>query len=127
MFLDSAAVAIGGAIGSVLRFLITLAATVTLGLGAVGTLAVNVVGCLCIGCLAEVSILGTTMPERLQLAIRVGLLGGLTTFSTFGYEAVVFSQKAGFSTASIYVLANLVLGLAAVWGGMSIIRVWFSP
>lgn len=126
MFLDIAAVAAGGAIGSVLRFLITLAATATLGLGAAGTVAVNVIGCLLIGGLAEAALLGTAIPDRLQLAIRVGLLGGLTTFSTFGYEAIVFSQKSGLGAASIYVAANLLLGLAAVWLGMSAIRVCFT-
>ena len=118
MFADVMAVALGGAIGSVLRFTVTLAASTTIGIGAIGTLAVNVMGCLLIGSLAEATILGTGIPDRLQLAIRVGLLGGLTTFSTFGYEAVVFQEKAGFPTAFAYVSANVFLGLAAVWTGI---------
>ena len=93
MFLDIAVVAAGGAIGSVLRFLVTLASSATLGIGAAGTVAVNVLGCLLIGGLAEATLLGLAIPERLQLALRVGLLGGLTTFSTFGYETIVFHSR----------------------------------
>lgn len=118
MLADVAAVAIGGAVGSSLRFLVTLAAATALGMGAIGTVVVNVLGCLLIGGLAEATILGTSMPDRLQLAIRVGLLGGLTTFSTFGYETVVFAEKDGLGPAAAYVTTNLVLGIAAVWLGI---------
>ncbi|WP_417744428.1 fluoride efflux transporter FluC [Rosistilla oblonga] len=126
MFADVLAVAAGGAIGSALRFLVTLAAATALGLGAAGTIAVNVLGCLLIGGLAEATILGTSMPDRLQLAIRVGLLGGLTTFSTFGYEAVVFAEKDGFGPAAAYVTTNLVLGIGAVCLGIFGIRALYA-
>ena len=118
MLPDLAAVAAGGALGSVLRFALTLAAQARLGSGTFGTLGVNVAGCLLIGALTEAAILGTEVPERLQLAIRVGVLGGLTTFSTFGYESVVFATK--YSTLAMvgYVAANVVLGLGAVWLGI---------
>lgn len=125
MFGDIMAVALGGAIGSVLRFLVTLAASATLGIGAVGTLLVNVLGCFLIGGLSESVLLGVDLPARIQLALRVGLLGGLTTFSSFGYESVDFASKSGLPTAIAYIGANLVFGIAAVCGGMAVARsVW---
>ncbi len=119
---DIIGVALGGAVGSVLRYLVALAATATLGVGAVGTLIVNVLGCFLIGGLSEAALLGTDMPARLQLALRVGLLGGLTTFSSFGYESVDFASKSGWPTAIAYLGANLVFGIAAVCGGMAALR-----
>lgn len=122
MFGDILCVALGGAVGSVMRFLVTLLATATLGVGAVGTLIVNVAGCFFIGALSEAALLGTDMPARLQLGLRVGLLGGLTTFSSFGYESVDFATKSGWPTAIAYMGANLVFGIAALCGGMATLR-----
>lgn len=127
MIPDLAAVAAGGALGSVLRFVVTLAAQSRFGAGAIGTILVNVIGCLLIGALTEAAILGADVPQRLQLAIRVGVLGGLTTFSTFGYESVVFATK--YSTLAMfgYVAANVLLGLAAVWLGIAGMRMLYGP
>lgn len=126
MLPDIGAVAFGGAVGSVLRFLITWGATTTFGLAAVGTVIVNVIGCFLIGGLAEAAILGTALPDRMQLAVRVGLLGGLTTFSTFGYETLDLGGKLGSGPMLAYLVANLGLGLAAVWLGIWLARTWLS-
>ena len=126
MIPDAFAIAIGGAIGSVLRYLITVAAQTTLNAAMVGTLIVNVVGCLLIGMMAESALIGISMPQRVQLGVRVGLLGGLTTFSTFGLDTVVLSTKSTPMLTGAYVAANLVLGIAAVWIGMMGVRNWAS-
>ena len=73
--------AVGGALGSVARYLITLAsAAIPGGSPMVGTTIANVIGCAAIGAFSEYVVLTEHLSERTQLAVRVGLLGGLTTF-----------------------------------------------
>ena len=73
-WLQLVAIAVGGAVGSVLRYLITLgAASMPGGSSLIGTLVANVLGCAAIGALTEYCSQDDSMPERLRLALRVGL------------------------------------------------------
>ena len=80
-------IALGGAAGSVLRYLLhgwlQRAAGIRFPLG---TLAVNVLGCLLIGCLAALFLAHSQIREEYRLGLTVGVLGGFTTFSTFSLE-----------------------------------------
>jgi CrcB protein len=101
-------VAAGGALGSVLRYLVSLAALGWLGAGFPwGTLAVNLLGSAAIGLLAGLGIGG---PARLFLV--TGLLGGFTTFSAFSLETALLWERAP-GLAAAYVAASVGLGLAA--------------
>lgn len=114
-------VGIGGACGAILRYLTTLVAGRVLGAGyPYGTLIVNLVGCLLIGLAVGWTVDGRTgLGDSARLLLVTGLLGGLTTFSSFGLEAVEL-LRAGRPAAGIgYVLANVVLGLAAALIGLS--------
>ena len=95
-------VATGGAIGSVLRYSVSL-----LLASPWGTLAVNVVGCLLIGVASEL-----VGPARLLLV--TGLLGGFTTFSAFGNETFAFLRAGDTQGAALNVVANVLVGLLAV-------------
>jgi CrcB protein len=78
-----------------------------------GTLTVNVVGCFCVGAFLHlVEDRGMFGPEA-RLFFAVGVLGGFTTFSAFGYETVEL-LRGGVRLAVLNVAANVVLGLAAV-------------
>ncbi len=101
-------VATGGAAGSVVRYLVSLAALAAFG-GAFpwGTLAVNVIGSAAIGLAAG---LGVEGPARL-LAVT-GFLGGFTTFSAFSLETGALFERSP-PLAALYVAASLALGLAA--------------
>ncbi len=108
-------IAAGGALGSVLRY--WLGSRVH-GDAAFpyGTLVVNVTGCLAIGFLA-VALAGPHVREEYRLAILVGVLGGYTTYSSFGLETYRFATGGQLGLAAAYVLLTNVLALAAVWAG----------
>ncbi|MGB1926340.1 MAG: fluoride efflux transporter CrcB [Rubripirellula sp.] len=118
-------IALGGAVGSVLRHLITQASIlIPGGSGALGTTACNLIGCAAIGAVFEYVSTTETLPESYQLAIRVGLLGGLTTFSTFALESLLLSENGRWGLSTLYVLANLILGWLAIMATMSLVRSW---
>jgi len=83
----------------------------------VGTLVVNVSGCLAIGFLAMIFTGPVLIREELRIAVLIGVLGGYTTFSAFGREtfALIADRQVGLAAANI-ALSN-VLGLVAVWLG----------
>ncbi|TRX76513.1 fluoride efflux transporter CrcB [Pseudomonas mangiferae] len=117
------AVALGGAFGSVLRFLTSyLAASQWPRHAFLGTLAVNVVGCLVIGYLNGLFLLRTDLPVELRLGLTVGVIGGLTTFSSFSLEVVRLLENGQTALAMAYLACSILGGLFAVWAGLSFAR-----
>jgi CrcB protein len=122
-------VACGGAVGSLARFGIGIAAAHAFGKGFPwGTLIVNVAGCFAMGIVLSI-IAGlegdakqASQIEFWRNALAIGFLGGLTTFSSFGGDTVRELQAGQPAVAVANVIANVVLCLAAVWGGMAIMR-----
>jgi CrcB protein len=107
----------GGLIGTLMRYGMGLAIT-RAKQGAMfpwETFAVNVLGCVAIGCLAGFSEARDLFSETTRAFLFVGVLGGFTTFSTFAYEAVSLARGGYSSTAFWAVALQLLLGLAAVW------------
>jgi fluoride exporter len=114
------AVAIGGAIGSVARHGVNhLAATYALATRfPFGTVAVNLVGCFVIGLLSGLIASGRiALPHYWREFAFVGLLGGFTTFSTFGLDTFVLARTHSVGYAAINVTVQVVGGLFAVWLG----------
>ncbi|MBD0273539.1 MAG: CrcB family protein [Acetobacteraceae bacterium] len=110
-------VGLGGAAGSILRYLVSAAAHAALGVGFPwGTLAVNAIGSAAIGALAS---LGLQHHERLLLV--TGLLGGFTTFSAFSLETALLWQRAPW-LAAVYVGASLGGGFAGFAAGQGFAR-----
>jgi fluoride exporter len=108
-------VAVGGAFGAVARHLITVAsAAIPGGSGAIGTTVANILGCAAVGALGEYCLINESFPHRWVLAIRVGFIGSLTTFSTFASESIDLAGSGRVSGAAVYMLANLVIGFAAL-------------
>ncbi|MCU0903831.1 MAG: CrcB family protein [Tabrizicola sp.] len=105
-------IALGGAIGSVLRFLMVGA------IGAPwGVAAVNVLGSFVIG------VLFVLIPrEGWQLFLMTGLLGGFTTFSAFSLDTLKLVQAGQPVLAGVYVLASVILSLIAVALGVALAR-----
>lgn len=83
-----------------------------------GTLAVNLLGCLGIGALTGLA--GGDrgwFTDNVRSLLVTGLLGGFTTFSAFGNETISLFRNGDTLTAILYVLASVLIGLAAVWTG----------
>ena len=113
-------VALGGAIGSVLRYQLGRGLTQWLGPQAVSafpwaTLAVNLSGSLAMGLLAGWLARHGEGGEPLRLLLGVGLLGGFTTFSAFGYEGIFLLRRGEIAVAIAYAGLSVVCGFAAVW------------
>ena len=83
----------------------------------VATLLVNLLGCGLIG--LAWGLLGDPEEgnEALRLALIVGVLGGFTTFSSFGWEMLALMNKGQLLTAIVYALISVVVGLVCVWSG----------
>lgn len=110
-------VALGGALGSVLRYAVALAGLRLFGPGfPVGTLAVNVIGSLAMGYLA------IGLAPHLRPALMTGVLGGFTTFSAFALDTALLWERGAPAMAAVYVLASVGLSLLSLLGGMMIGR-----
>ena len=109
----------GGFIGSVLRYVLSglVNRLEMAGSFPLGTLVVNVAGCLVIGFLYGVAESRDMIGANMRLFALVGLLGGFTTFSTFGYESYSLARDALRLAAVANVALHITLGLLAVWLG----------
>lgn len=117
------AVAAGGAFGSVLRYLLSLAVHGVLGRGFPwGTLAVNVLGCFAMGVLFVLFLDRFENNTVMRAGILIGVLGGFTTFSSFSIETFNLIEEGAHLKALANVSASLFLCVAATWGGVIIGR-----
>ena len=115
----------GGGLGAMLRFGIsTIMKTWLPGYIGAGTLIVNVIGSLAIGYILGVPHDSKSVADSLRLFFVVGVLGGLTTFSSLAYETFFIANNPGGGMMSSlgHITANVLLGLAAVWLGAYLAR-----
>jgi CrcB protein len=114
----------GGFLGSVLRYL--LGGWVYDAFPAVsfpiGTLAVNVSGCLAIGVLGGLFEVRQAFGPEARLFLMIGVLGGYTTFSSFAFETLALARDAELLRALANIALQTVLGLAAAWLGYALIK-----
>ena len=120
-------VAVGGALGSVARYVVGMQIMRWLCAGFPwGTLTVNVAGCFLIGILAETMAAKWPVSPETRLFLVAGVLGGFTTFSAFSLEVVAVAQRGAVSLALLYVIASVVLSVGAVVLGMMLVRWTFG-
>lgn len=106
------AVGIGGSLGSMARYGLSLWGGRFDTRLPWGTFAANAIGCLVMGAVMYVVIERSSMvPEWVRLGVAVGLLGGLTTFSTFSYEAMTMLREGYMGSAVFYIVVSLLTGL----------------
>lgn len=111
----------GGFLGAVLRYIAIISMQVfkTKHAIPVGTLLVNVIGCLLIGFLAVMAENGRILTPDTRNFLIVGILGAFTTFSTFGYESMTMLKSGAGIAFVLNIGLQLGLGLVAVWLGMN--------
>jgi CrcB protein len=115
-------VGLGGFIGSALRYLISGWAQ---GLSKsldfpYGTLTVNLIGCFVIGFLGELAEARGIFTSEARLLILIGLLGGFTTFSSFGNDTLNLARSGQMINALGNITVNVVFGLLLVWLGRTV-------
>ena len=115
-------IALGGAAGSLLRYLVGGAVQRTSDSGfPVGTMFVNVSGCFIIGVLVR-QFLNMQLSPELRALLIVGFCGGFTTFSTFSAETLGLIEGGEYGRAAGYVVLSVTLCLAATLAGMTTMR-----
>jgi len=112
----------GGFIGAALRYITSTWFTQFSRFGfPLGTLAVNFIGCTLLGLIIGFGLGKTTTLPLREFAV-IGILGGFTTFSTFGLESFEMLQAGQFKMTAIYVLGSIVLGISGIGLGILITR-----
>jgi fluoride exporter len=116
-------IAVGGAAGSVLRYLIGGRVQHFAPHGfPLGTLFVNVVGCFLIGIFVR-QFMNIQTHNYLRAFLMVGFCGGFTTFSAFSMETVGLIEGGEYPRAIAYITLSVLLCLIATFAGMSVVRV----
>jgi CrcB protein len=113
----------GGGLGAALRHGMNIVAARAFGTAfPYGTLIINVLGSLAMGLIAEYFALKAGLPQRMRLFLTTGILGGFTTFSAFSLEAALLYERGAMIGAAVYIVASVVLAIAALFAGLMIVR-----
>lgn len=116
-------VGVGGAAGSILRYLTTVfTARYYTASFPLATLIVNVAGCFLAGLIFGMITRETTEDQNLKFLLITGFCGGFTTFSAFALENVRLMNAGNTTTAVVYTMVSVAAGLLAVWIGLLITR-----
>ncbi len=115
------AVALGGATGSMLRYIGVLFTIKIVGaMPYWATLGINLIGCFVMGLFSLLVLQRTDWPEPVRLALTTGLLGGFTTFSSFSFDAGRLIDNGTYGMAIFYITASVAGGIAAFFLGQHI-------
>jgi CrcB protein len=117
-------VAVGGAVGSVARYL--MAASIQRATGwdfPIGTVLVNILGCFLIGTLYVLLVARPDPRQDLRALLMVGVLGGFTTFSSFSLETVTMAMTGNFGGATLNVAISVAACLVGTILGVTLARI----
>ena len=116
-------VALGGAFGAMARYGLGAIIITMLGTGfPYATLFVNVLGSFLMGALIETFALVSNPSAIVQIFLTTGVLGAFTTFSTFSLDFISLYERGEIMSAFIYLTCSVVLSIAALFVGLSLIR-----
>lgn len=118
-----AAVAVGGALGSIARYLVAIGVGRAFGTSFPwGILIINVSGSALIGAFIGLFALRWNLPETARVFLTVGICGGYTTFSTFSLDAWYLIERGQAWSAVAYIAGSVVLSIGALIGAMQLVR-----
>jgi CrcB protein len=114
---------LGGGLGSAARYGVGVLALRLIGSGVPwGTFVINVLGAFLMGIVAETFALKAGLSQPLRLFLTTGILGGFTTFSTYALETALLQERGELGAALAYALGSLVVGVAALFAGLALVR-----
>jgi CrcB protein len=114
-------VALGGALGAILRYLVTGWVQHRVDFFPWGTVVVNLVGSFLIGIVLEMTLRGF-LSSHARLLLGVGILGGFTTFSSLSWEMLTLLEEGDILPAFLYGFGSLVIGVFCAWLGSIVVR-----
>ncbi len=121
------AVAAGGAVGAVLRYLVTSSVEHLMGSSFPwGTFVVNFAGSVILAALIETMALKWSPAPELRAALVAGVLSAFTTFSTFSLDAYTLYERGQLAAAGVYVLGSVVLCVLGIWAGLKVMRMMLA-
>ncbi len=121
------AVAAGGMVGAVLRYLVNVAAMKVAGPGfPVGTMIVNIAGSFAMGALVAAMALSWNVSQEMRLFLAVGLLGSFTTFSTFSLDVYTLFERGAYGPLILYAFGSFGLSLLGLVLGLAVVRRVFA-
>lgn len=122
MLVNAALVGSGGFLGAIFRFGLSgvVQRNTALASFPYGTLVVNMLGCLLIGLSVGLFESRQFIDSSVRSFVLVGLLGGFTTYSTFGIETFALLRDADYARAIANVAVHVILGLTLVWIGYAL-------
>lgn len=119
-------VGVGGFIGAAIRYIVTMQSSKIINSNMpLGTLIVNVIGGFLIGVIMELSISTEFISPNMRLFLTTGIMGGLTTFSTFSYETINLIYDGRYLLGVVNVLLNVFLSLGGVVLGRFLCNIGF--
>ena len=117
------AVAVGGALGSVARYLVGIGAGKLFGTDFPwGTLIINITGSFLMGVLAGLFATRWNLPQAARIFLTVGICGGYTTFSTFSLDSFYLIVRGELVASAAYMVGSVVLSVGALIGAMHVVR-----
>ena len=117
------AVALGGALGSLLRYFVAGAVQTATWPGFPwGIFVVNVSGGFAMGVIVELMALKLNFTPEIRAFLTVGILGGYTTFSTFSLDSVLLIERGHYSSAALYIGGSALLSILALFAGLWLVR-----
>ena len=116
-------IALGGSLGSVLRYLssVILQKYYT-SVFPLATFLVNAIGCLLIGLILGYLEKNQLTNSNIKWLLVTGFCGGFTTFSAFSFENITLLQNGNFGWAFLYIISSVVIGIGAVWLGLTLLK-----
>ncbi len=120
-------VALGGALGSLIRYLVAGAVQPAWWPGfPFGIFVVNITGGLAMGLIVALAALKLNLTPELRAFLTTGILGGYTTFSTFSLDSAMLMERGAYAQAGAYVIGSVVLSVMALFAGLWIVRVLYA-
>ncbi|MFK7839812.1 MAG: fluoride efflux transporter CrcB [Bdellovibrionales bacterium] len=122
-----AAIALGGSIGAVLRYLTYLLSLKLVGESFPwGTLVINILGCFLMGVAVSVFASMWTPPEQLRAFLIAGVLSSFTTFSAFSLDVIHLMEREQYLYMSLYYLSSVTLSIAAILLAITLVKGFIS-